>query len=106
MRLGLIVNTDDAEDAWNAFRLGNNSLEKGNEVEAFLLGDGVYAPDLDHEKCNPAGAMRKFLDSGGKLNACGTCMDSRDLDATELRPRGTMDDLQGLTANADTVVTI
>ncbi|MEF8779378.1 MAG: DsrE family protein [Haloferacaceae archaeon] len=106
MELGLIVETNDPERVWNAFRLANTALEEGHEVETFLLGDGVEAPDLETEKFNPHGVMVKYAREGGKLLACGTCLDSRDLEADDLRPRSTMGELLSLVEDADEVVTI
>lgn len=106
MHLGLIVETNEPERIWNAFRLANTALDAGHTVEAFLLGDGVEAPDVETEKFNPRGVMRKFLGDGGELLACGTCLDSRDLEAGDLRPRATMGDLLAIVETADRVVTI
>ncbi|MFB6353245.1 MAG: DsrE family protein [Halobacteriales archaeon] len=105
MRLGLVIESNDAERVWNAFRLANTALDAGHAVETFLLGDGVEAPDVETPKFNPPGLLRKYLNEGGELAACGTCLDSRDLDADELRPRGTMADLLGLVEDADEVLT-
>jgi len=41
MKLGIIVNTNDVETAWNALRLGNEALVGGNQTTMFLLGSGV-----------------------------------------------------------------
>lgn len=106
MQLGLVVETNEAERVWNAFRLANTALEEGHTVETFLLGDGVDAPDLEHEKFNPHGVMLKYVQNGGELFACGTCLDSRDLEEGDLRPRSTMDDLLGVVEDADKVMTI
>jgi len=106
MQLGLVVETNDPERIWNGFRLANTALDAGHSVEVFLLGDGVEAPDLSHEKFNPSGVMRKFLNGGGTLLACGTCLDSRGLDESDLRPRGTMDDCLAIVEGADNVLTI
>lgn len=106
MHLGLIVETNDAERVWNAFRLAITTLEEGHSVETFLLGDGVEAPDLEAEKFNPHGVMVKYSREGGELLACGTCLDSRDLEEDNLRPRSTMGDLLALIESADEVVTI
>lgn len=106
MRLGVIVETNDAEKIWNAFRLANTALDAGHEVETFLLGDGVEAPDVETEKFNPHGVMVKYARGGGELLACGTCLDSRDLEPDDLRPRSTMGDLLSLVEDADEVVTI
>jgi sulfur relay (sulfurtransferase) complex TusBCD TusD component (DsrE family) len=106
MDLGIIVETNDPERVWNAFRLANTALESDHSVELFLLGDGVEAPDLEHEKFNPHGVIRKYAQNGGELAACGTCLDSRDLDADELRPRGTMEDCLQVVEHAEKVLTI
>lgn len=50
--------------------------------------------------------MLKYTQNGGQLSACGTCLDSRDLNADELRPRATMDDCLQLIENVDKVLTI
>ena len=106
MDIGIILETNDPEKVWNGFRLANTALDAGHEVETFLLGDGVEAPDLEHEKVNPHGVMVKYTHGGGSLFACGTCMDSRDIDADALRPSSTMDDCLRIVMEADKVLTI
>ncbi len=106
MRLGLIVDTNDPERVWNAFRLATTALEDGHDVETFLLGDGVEASELDHEKFNPHGIMLKYVQNDSELLACGTCLDSRDLSEGRLRPRATMSDLVSCIDRSDEVVTI
>lgn len=105
MQLGLILETNDAERLWNAFRFANTALEAGHAVDTFLLGDGVEAPDVETDAFNPHGVMMKYVNEGGELIACGTCLDSRDIDADDLRPRGTMGDLLGIVEAADEVIT-
>ena len=106
MQLGIILETNDAERVWNAFRLANTALDSGHTVETFLLGDGVEAPDLEHEKFNPHGVMAKYVNNGGSLFACGTCMDSREIEPDELRPRSTMGDCLRIVEDADQTLTI
>ena len=106
MQLGIILETNDPERVWNAFRLANTALDADHTVEVFLLGDGVEAPDLEHEKFNPHGVMRKYTLEGGDLYACGSCLDSRDLDEDDLRPRSTMSDCLRIVEDADEVLTI
>lgn len=105
MQINLIIETNDAEIIWNALRLGTTALDAGHDVETFLLGDGVEAPDVTTEKYNPPGLLRKYLNDGGDLEACGTCMDSRNIDAGELRPRSTMDELLRIVEEGDRVLT-
>lgn len=105
MQSNLIIETNDPEIVWNAFRLANKALDAGHDVETFLLGDGVDAPDLEHEKFNPHGIMLKYTNNGGELNACGTCLDSRDLEPDDLRPRSSMDELLRIVEEGDKVLT-
>lgn len=106
MNLGLIIETNDSERLWNGFRLANETLDAGHDVRTFLLGDGVETPDVETDKFNPRGLLRRYLRDGGDLLACGTCLDSRDLAAGELRPRGTMADLLAIVEETDRVLTI
>jgi uncharacterized protein involved in oxidation of intracellular sulfur len=106
MDLGIILETNDPERVWNAFRLANTALDADDTVELFLLGDGVEAPDLEHPKFNPHGVIHEYLRNGGELYACGTCLDSRNLDPDELRPRATMEDCLRIVEDADTMLTI
>lgn len=106
MDLGIILETNDPERVWNAFRLANTALDADDSVEVFLLGDGVEAPDLEPETYNPHGVLRKYVQNGGALYACGTCLDSRDLEADDLRPRATMEDCLGVVEDAEKVLAI
>lgn len=106
MHIGMVVETNDPEKVWNGFRFANTALDAGHSVEVFLLGDGVEAPDLEHEKLNPHGVMVKYTREGGELQACGTCLESRDLEPNDLRPRGSMGDMLQVVEEADKVLTI
>ncbi|MEF8773441.1 MAG: DsrE family protein [Halobacteriales archaeon] len=106
MHLGVVLDSSDPERIWNGLRLANTTLAADHDVELFLLGDGVEAPDVRTEAYNPPGLLKKFLQDGGDLYACGTCLDSRDLEADDLRPRASMDDLLGIVERADETVTI
>lgn len=106
MHLGIILETNDDERIWNAFRLAKTALDAGHTVETFLLGDGVEAPDVDSDAYNPHGVLVRYVEAGGEVIACGTCLDSRDLSADDLRPRGTMGDLLALVEDSDEVLTI
>ena len=41
MKIGIILNTNDAETCWNCFRFGNEAISKNHSVKVFLLGKGV-----------------------------------------------------------------
>lgn len=107
MYLGLIVETNDPGDVWNGFRLGIAALEAGHSVTAYLLGDGVEAPDQPAEDdVNPHGVIRKFQLEGGELLACDRCMDHRDMEPDDMRPPAGMDRLVEIIEDADETVSI
>ena len=104
MKLGIILNTSDPESAWNALRLGNEALNAGNGVSIFLLGPGVEVPNIKDSTFNVAETFMNFLDSGGGLLACGTCLKSRHQQAG-VCPISTMSELVQMISDSDKVVT-
>ncbi len=104
MKLGIIVNTNDPEKAWNALRLGNEALAGGNETDVFLLGSGVEIENIKDKTFDIAGALKKFLNSGGNLLACGTCLELRHQEAG-VCPISTMSQLVEMISDSDKIVT-
>ena len=106
MKLGIIIYSTDAETVWNAFRLGVFSLKEGDEVKVFLLAKGVECEKLVDDKFNVLEQMQLFVDSGGKILACGTCLKIRNSEGSELCPVSTMKDLYEIIRDSDKVVSI
>lgn len=106
MDLGLIIETSDPGRVWNAFRLATTALDEGRTVEAFLLGEGVEAPDADAEKVNPCGVMQKDTRNGSEGLARGGCLDSRGMERDDLRRRATMEDHLRVVTDAENALTI
>ena len=104
MKLGIIVNTNDPETAWNALRLGNEALASDNEVSVFLLGSGVETESIKDATFNVAEALEKFQNGGGILLACGTCLEFRHQEAG-ICPVSTMSELVEMISDSDKVVT-
>ena len=104
MRLGIIVNTNDSESAWNALRLGNEALAGGNETTVFLLGSGVEVENLEDETFDVPEVLERFRDSGGTLLACGTCLESR-IQKAGVCSISTMSELVEMISDSDKVVT-
>lgn len=104
MRLGIIINTNDAEKAWNALRLGNTALEAGHRVSVFLMGSGVEIENIKDESYAVGGTLTGFLNSNGRLLACGTCLKARQQEGGAC-PTSTMSDLLEMIADSDKVVT-
>ncbi len=60
MKILFIISTDDAETIYNAMRLANVSVEKGNEVSVFMLGKGVLFERSESAGFNVMGQINKF----------------------------------------------
>lgn len=105
MKLGMVLNTNDPETAWNALRLGNENLSRGHEVSLFLLGKGVEIEGIEHETFEVVLELERFISLGGKSLACGTCLTVRQQEAG-VCPVSTMAELANLVLDSDRVVTL
>lgn len=104
MKLGLIIYSTDSETVWNAFRLGVFALKQGDQAKAFLLAKGVECENMGAPPFNVPEQMQAFVDAGGQILACGTCLQIRHSGGSELCPLSTMKDLYDLVRNSDRVV--
>ena len=52
MNILFIISTADAETAYNAMRLANVAVKKGDEVSVFMLGKGVLFEQKSNEEFN------------------------------------------------------
>jgi len=105
MKLGIVIYTSDVETAFNAFRLGVFSIGQGDEVKVFLLAKGVEVESLDTEKFKVTDQMQAFVDGGGEIMACGTCLKIRQSEGSDMCPLSTMADLYQIINESDKVVT-
>lgn len=60
MRLLFIISTNDAETVYNAMRLANLSVKKGDEVTVFMLGKGVLYEQISTEEFDVRGQIQAF----------------------------------------------
>ena len=60
MKLSIILSTKNAETNWNALRLANLALNKGDEVNVFLLGEAVEYDKVDQEQFNIKEQVDRF----------------------------------------------
>ncbi len=105
MKLGIVIYSADAETVWNAFRFGAFALKQGDSVKVFLLAKGVDCEKLNTKEFNVTGQMRSFVDAGGKILACGTCLNLRHSKGTELCPISTIKDMYDIVKESDKVLT-
>ena len=104
MKLGIVLYSPDPETAWNAFRLGSFALGRQDQVKVFLLAKGVECETLDDEQFKVGVQMQGFVNQGGEILACGTCLKLRHSTGSELCPLSTMQDLYELIRDCDKVV--
>lgn len=50
MKIGIILETNEPEKAWNGVRFGNAALKQGHEVKIFLMSASVELENITHKK--------------------------------------------------------
>lgn len=105
MKFGIIIETQEPEKAWNAFRFAVTAIGQGHEVKVFLMGEAVACETVHDAQFNVAAQLNAFREAGGELLACGTCLKSRRMDENTSCPISTMIDCVKLVEWADKTVT-
>jgi len=60
MKVLFIISTDDAETSYNAMRLANVAVKKGDDVSVFMLGKGVLYEKISNEEFNVMEQVNQF----------------------------------------------
>ena len=60
MKVLFIIATDDGETIYNAMRMANIGVEKGDEVSVFMSGKGVLFERSGNREYDVMGQMEKF----------------------------------------------
>ncbi len=105
MKLGIILETKEAEKAWNAFRFAVTAQKKGNEVKVFLMGEAVECESITEGKYNVNEQLNKFVAVNGHILACGTCLTSRKKEGTTMCPVSSLSDLYAIIKSSKIVLT-
>ena len=105
MKLGIIIETNNPEQAWNGVRFANAALKRGHNVRIFLMSAGVEIENIVHEKYNAKKQIEDFVENKGLVLACGTCMKSRNQTASDVCPISTMNDCVEMVEWAEKTVT-
>jgi len=74
MKIGIIIETNEPEKAWNAFRFAVTARKQKHEVKVFLMGEAVECEGLIHATYNVDEQLNAFVALGGEILACGTCL--------------------------------
>jgi len=91
--IGMVVYSQDVETIWNALRLANFAVNSGDTVEIFLLGKGVVVDSLAKTNADIKKQTDTFLNSGGTIQGCGTCLRSRNNVNPQVCTMSSMSDL-------------
>jgi len=105
MKLAVILTHTEAETVFNAFRLCNYSLRQGDTVRVFLMGKAVEIEGIPPTPFDVKTQAKAFLEAGGEILACGTCLKLRGSEGGELCPLSTLKDVYELTRDSDKVLT-
>ena len=104
MKIGIILNTNEAETVWNCFRFGNEALKNNHSVKIFLLGKGVEIENVKDDKFPLLeGSIKKFIKNNGIILACGTCLQIRQKEIG-ICPVSAMEDMLKIVEESDKVV--
>jgi len=103
--IGLVIYSDDTETVWNAMRLANFSKNQGDTVSIFLLGRGVELENLIQNSKDIDEEVEKFLDGGGSILGCGTCLKSRNNNEPQICKFSSLKDLYMLIRKNTIVLT-
>jgi uncharacterized protein involved in oxidation of intracellular sulfur len=105
MKVGIVIYSNDPETVWNAFRFGNFVLASGGSVRVFLIGKGVECHLYNTDKFKVTEQIEAFISGGGKIHACGTCLEIHQLKPPEIFTVATLKDLHDIVQGSDKVVT-
>lgn len=103
--IGMVIYSNDAETVWNAFRLANFSKNQGDTVQVFLLGKGVEVDNLVKENKDLKEQVDAFLEKGGQIQGCGTCLRSRKNNEPQVCTFSSLADLYALIRKNKIVLT-
>ncbi|HBX52030.1 MAG TPA: sulfur reduction protein DsrE [Bacteroidales bacterium] len=103
--IGMVISTNDVETMWNVLRLANFAKEEGDTVSIFLLGKGVELDLLVKQNKDLQEQSDAFLEKGGTILGCGTCLSSRKNDAPQVCKFSSMSDLYNLVRKNAIVLT-
>jgi len=103
--IGMVIYSNDVETVWNALRLANYSKTQGDTVRIFLLGKGVEVDNLVKENKDLNEQVDTFLEKGGTILGCGTCLQSRNNNEPEVCKFSSLKDLYQLIRENTIVLT-
>jgi uncharacterized protein involved in oxidation of intracellular sulfur len=105
VKLGIILQSNKPEHAWNTFRLGITALKAGHQVEIFLMSEGSELDTIpDSTNFDISAKVAEFKELKGEIYACGTCLKVRGKSESKVCPISTMSDLLKMVESSDKVL--
>ena len=105
MKLGIILQSNKPEHAWNTFRLGIIALRASHQVEIFLMNEGSELDAIpDTKDFDVSAKVAEFKELRGEIYACGTCLKVRGKEENKICPVATMSDLLKMVEGSDKVL--
>jgi hypothetical protein len=103
--IGIVIYSNDVETVWNALRFANYSKKQNDTVSIFLLGKGVELENLVKSDKNIKEQTDSFLDTGGTILGCGTCLKSRNNNEPQVCKFSSLKDLYEIVRKNKIVMT-
>jgi hypothetical protein len=103
--IGIVIYSNDVETVWNAMRFANYSKNQGDTVSIFLLGKGVELDNLVKSEMDIKEQTETFLEGGGIILGCGTCLQSRKMNEPQVCKLSSMKDLYDMVRRNKIVMT-
>ena len=105
MKLGIILQSNKPEHAWNTFRLGITALKTDHQAYIFLMNEGAELDTIpDSEYFDISAKVTEFKKLKGEIYACGTCLEVRGKKESKVCPVSTMTDLLKMVEESDKVL--
>ena len=104
MKIGIIINTNEPETVWNAFRFGVTLLKARHKVKIFLYGRGVESEKIK-SKFNIKEQISLFNGNGGKTLVCDGCLKLRTKSGSKVCIISHQKDLLKVVEESDKILT-
>lgn len=105
MKLGIILQSNNPEHVWNAFRLGITALKADRNVEIFLMSEGSELETIpDTKDFDISAKVTEYKELKGNIYACGSCLKMRGRGESNVCPISTMSDLLIMIESSDKVL--
>lgn len=105
MKVAIIITQNNPEQVFTALRFANFALNEGDTVSVFLTAEGVDLEKINDARFDIRTQTENLIGAGGSIQACGTCLKSRESNGSEVCSPSTMKVMYTLIKESDRVVT-